>query len=197
MGGGQEKVVEIVGTWSVGIKTIKSQPQSMFVRSKLNRIDEACHICWKAKGAKDAVTVDRILEDVKKDGCLDVFLKKLVIIKPYIVWNDYYMENQEITIEFVFEDFPIGKRKIWEKLKTKMPSSEIWKKIQELKERYRQELDKETKKRFRGIFLINRPPKALTNEDIWNIWHGKHYVLILKEKQGKFEVLELEEFKGA
>ena len=192
MGGENLKVTRIDGQFS---KTVFSEPlpyRSEFADYYMQRLDKMYILSWKAKGDAYAKSIGEIVEQTRLDGIPDVFLKRLTIIQPYNEFDELTHETVNCFSQFDFHPHPF-KRGVFKRLKSRMPSQKIYEKMVEM--RNREDLDEATKKRWRGVLLLNTPPKNLSNQELYNIWHNEPAALILKESRGRFELMEIAEVK--
>lgn len=192
MGGAKLKVTAIHGQFS---KTVFSEPlpfKSEFANYHIQRLNKMYTVQWKAKGDGYAKEIEEIIRQTEMDAISDIFLKSLTIIKPYSSFDTNEMKTKPDFAQFVFYPHPF-KKGVFKRLKGRMPSQSLYKKMMEM--RKLSDLDKETKKRWRDVLLLNRPHKNLSNQEIINIWHNEPSVLILKESKGNFELMEIAELK--
>ena len=192
MGGAKLKVTAIAGQFSKTVFSDKLPFKSKFANYYIQRLDKMYTVQWKAQGDGYAKEVEEIIQQTEMDLIPDIFLKSLTIIKPYSRFDTTEMETKPDFAQFVFYPHPF-KKGVFKRLKGRMPSQSLYKKMKEM--RKRSDLDKETKKRWRDILLLNRPPQNLSNQEIINIWHNELAALILKESKGNFELMEIAELK--
>jgi len=198
LGGGHLKVSEIDGQFSRSIHIERLPTVSRFLRDHLNNLTEMYPVHWKAEGDRDVQTISQILQDLlEKDGCPDVFLTRLTILVPWIIFDNYAMENREILLPFIYEPHPF-KPSTWRRLKSnRFPSFPLYVRFQELRKRLSKDLDDETRKRWRDIILMNKPQKELSNQEIEQIFRNQPWCILLKESKGKFTLMEVDESREA
>lgn len=195
LGGGKLLVSEFKGRFSKAVRAFNEPAKSQFIRSILTTLDRAVHFNWSAKAVKDAVTVNKILEDIAKDECPDIFLESIRIERGYIQHSSYTMEDETLWVPFDFHSHPF-KPSTFKRLKGEMPSYRLYKKMQQIRRELKSELDKETQKRWRDILLLNKPHESLSNQDVINLWQNHQCVLLLKETRRGYEFMNLNELRG-
>jgi len=196
LGGGKLNVIKIAGQYSRTITHDNIPAHSRFVSSHLRSLNEMFSIRWSAKGDKEAGTVDEILTTLEKDGCPELFVQTMTIIKPWSMYNDYTMETEEVNIPFVFHPHPF-KPSVFSRLKGRMPSLQLYARMKEIRKILSAELDDETKKRWRDILLINYPHEKIGNQETRQLWGNEPYCFLLKESKGKFTFMEVDESREA
>lgn len=192
LGGGQLKVTELHGQFSRNIETHDAPFSSSVVHNHLHRLSEIYFISWKSKGNGEAKTVSEIVKELEKDGCPDVFLKSLTIIRPWTKYTEYLMENVETNKSFTFHPHPF-KPSVFSRLKGRMPSLRLYSRMKELRKILSVDLDDDTKKRWRDILLVNYPHQSFSNQEIRQLWGSEPCCILLKESKGKFTLMEVEE----
>jgi hypothetical protein len=189
-------VSQIHGQYSRGLATDRAPINATVLRDHLQSLTELYSISWKAKGRVDWLTVQQILSDLEKEGCPDVFLESITIERQWIKYSSYTMQNEEIYVPFIFHPHPF-KPSVFHRLKSELPSYRLYSKMKELRATLSTELDDQTKKRWRDILLVNYPHQTLENQEIRQLWANESCCILLKESQGKFMLMEVEESKEA
>jgi len=192
LGGTELKVTQLQGQFSRNLEMQRIEPQSMFVRDHWHTLTEMYSISWKAKGDDYGKTVAEILKDAEEDGCPDIILKSLVILRPYQMYDATNLKNVDINVPFTFHPHPF-KPSVFQRLKSSTPSLSLYSRIKELRRIHSAELDDVTKKRWRDILLINDPHETWSNEDIRAMWSTPSYRLLLRETKGSFSLMEVDE----
>lgn len=192
MGGEHFKVNAITGRFSKTVFADKLPFRSEFANYYMQRLDRQYLVRWKAQGDGYARTVKNIIEQTELDGIPDVFISELTLIKPYSRFDVATQETVDYNVPFIFTPHPF-KKGLFKRLKGRMPSYELYKKMVEM--RNEADLDEETRKRWRGILLLNTPVEMLSNQEIVSLWFNESAALLLKETKGKFELMEVSEIK--
>ena len=205
--GGNMLVTDIEGSFSRNVYSKFVEPHSRFIATFLNKFYERAIISWRADKDKDGkpVTVKVILDDLAKDGVTDVALKRITFVIPYMTYDNYTMENRLKYVPWTFRPFTF-RPLVWERLKAStFPCKELYRKwISEkrafIKDKSKDEVQikskiKEIIKRWRDVILFNEPHPELDDADIFSMWQGRKFAVILKESRGKFDLMDLGEFK--
>ena len=196
LGGAKNKVLAITGQYSRAISSNRIESACCLVNDHLQTLTELYSINWKAQGDQESQTIEAILKLLEIEGCPDLFLKSITVLKPWTIYDTNLLQDRQTNIPFIFHPHPF-KPSVFERLKGRMPSFPLYSRMKEIRKNLSVDLDEETKKRWRDILLINYPHKSLTNEEIRNIWKADPSVILLKESKGKFDFMEIDESKGA
>jgi len=193
MGGGNLKLTRLEGQFSRNLDIQHREVTSPFLRDHMVKLSEYFPLRLKAEADKDAKTVSQILKSVEEDGCPDVFITSAVALRPYSVYDQAKFKNRKINIPFIFHTHPFSPS-VWKRLKSKtFPSFGTYLRLKEIIKNLSEDLDEDTKKRFRGNLLLNYPHQELSNQDIRAMWQNEPYAILFKERKGKFDLMEIEE----
>lgn len=193
LGGGKEKVVQLKGNFSRQIEEENILCKAEYLRRR-TRLTEKYEVDWKAKGDREAKLVDVILSQLERDGCPDLFLSSFAVNKQWETFDNYKLKNITINVHWEFYPHPF-KPSTFHRLKGRMPSFQLYSRMKELRKILSTDLDKETRKRWRDILLINYPHEQFSNQEIRQIWKNCPWILLLKESRGKFVFMEVDESK--
>lgn len=192
-------VTNIEGSYSKLLHTDFSQTKSKFIKQVANHLTKFFVISWKNEQSGDAVTAREILRDLKLNGVQDVILQKITFAIPWTQFNNSTLQNESFYEPWTFKPQTFRKG-IWKRLKAldNYPGKELYEKYCRIKEDLAESLDQSTRKRWRDAILMNDPKEHanLDNAEFRSFWTGKRCALILKESRGKFDLMDLGEWRA-
>jgi len=178
LGGGDQKITILRGTYSEQVDRYTEQPRSRLgiVRNIVKIVKEK-EINYRSEYI-NAKTINEILEDVARDG----------------------VNYRDRIYFFTFRRWPF-KPGIMERLFPEdMPSRELYERLRMWRESLKAELSEETVRRFKDQILINRPPKDIEpdiydNGIIYELWNPREtpWAFLLLESERTFRGRELGE----
>ena len=200
MGGGEESVRHIKGSWSKSPEPHPIPPVSEFVERHIIGQRETYYINASHEG-KPKWTINYIIESIEQETgyitpLYDVNLSELTLCIPYTFYSEYTFKNEDTWLDWQFRPYNF-KPGTFERLKAEQwPAKELYKAFSETRQEIGKTLDNRIRKRWRDTLLMNvTPHESLGAQDIRNIWSTKPWALILKERRGDFDLMDLGEYK--
>ena len=194
-GAGKHKVTKIRAHFSKALHRDLQKLEGSIFKQILTEFRKIAIVDWNVETTGQALTLEQIADEIKRNNIPDMVLDNITFTVPYLRYNGNTFKNETFHTEWTFKPYTFRKG-VWNRLKAiNFPAKKLYEEYVRIKRDLTENLSKVTRKRWRDTILMNQPHDELTNQEIRSIWQGEPFVLILKESRGRFDLMDMGEWR--